>query len=154
MKTFKSFFTLFFVSIFFLSINSCCNSKDNQEELGPYNEVRTAQGFKELITNQGPEVQILDFRSEAEFAAGHIPGAKNFTATYQNTASDDASFCKDILNNFNKNKPLLIYGGNNIQLKHVVPGRISRIGFNKVNTYILLGGFNAWKEKFPEAVEK
>ena len=142
MKTFKLFITFFFTAVFVLSLNSC--SKDN-EGLGPFNKVADAGKFRDYIILGGDDVQILDFRSAAEFRAGHIPGAKNFEATVQNTESNDTDFCKAILNNFDKNRPLYMYGGNNAILQDVVPGRISKIGFEKLNKYILMGGFDAWK---------
>ena len=152
MKTFKSFFILFLASLFILSVNSCKKS-GSEEELGPHNKVRTAQGFDEYITAQGANLQLLDFRAEADFIAGHIPNAVNIPATVVNTASDNGEFAQQVLQRFDKTRPLFIYGGSDLNLEYIVPGRISKIGFGQPNTYILLGGFNVWKTEFPGKIE-
>ena len=155
MKTLKSFFLLLCVSALVLSVNSCKGSGD-EEELGPVNDVRTAPGFKDYINAYGGfgTAQILDFRSKADYDAGHIPGAINITATIANTASDNGQFARDVQIAFpDKNKPIWIYGGNDATLHRIAPGRISRLGYGQANTNILVGGFNAWKAAFPEDVD-
>ena len=127
----------------------------NSEELGPFIEVSTAQQFKGFIDSQGEGVQIVDFRSASEFAAGHIPGAINIPATIQNTKSNDAAFSHEILARLDKTKPVFLYGKKNDDvLGKVVPGRVSKLGFGHSNTYILLGGFEVWQEAFPDEVKK
>ncbi len=155
MKTFKSLFLLLFVSVFVLSVNSC--KKDGDEELGAFNKDSGAEKFHERIAAQGSDAQILDYRSAEEFAAGHIPGAINIEATVSNTASNNSSFATAVLATFDKTKPLYMYGGtggSSASLEYVVPGRISKIGFGKANTWILLGGFDTWVEAYPNEVEK
>lgn len=41
------------------------------------NEVRTPEGLKKLIDRKDPRFVIVDVRSPAEYAAGHIPTAIN-----------------------------------------------------------------------------
>ena len=43
--------------------------------LGP--QIRTAEGLRALIARQDPRFVIVDVRSPAEYAAGHIPTAIN-----------------------------------------------------------------------------
>jgi rhodanese-related sulfurtransferase len=155
MKTLKSFFLLLCVSALVLSVNSC-KGGGNEEELGPHNKIRSAEGFKDAIDARGGfgSAQILDFRSKEAFDAGHIPGAKHIHATVVNTASNDGTFAKAVLEMFpDKSKPIFMYGGTDANLEYVVPGRISKIGYGQANSNILLGGFNAWKAVFPDLVE-
>jgi len=152
MKTLK--FRLGTLLIVVSALVACNSTKDEPtEDDFTYNKVRTAEGFDELIIGQGANVQILDFRSEADFDAGHIPDAINITATVQNTASDNGEFAQRVLQEFDNNRPIFIYGRNDLNLEYIVPGRISRIGFRQSNTYILLGGFNVWIAAFPDKVE-
>ena len=153
MKTFRTFFVLFIVTVFAFSINSC-SKNDNQEELGAYSTIRDAADFKRRMSTQGDNVQILDFRSEADFDAGHIAGAKNIHATLEGTMSNNTPFCDKVLATFDKNRPLFMYGGKSVDLEFSVPGRISKIGFGRDNTYILQGGFDIWKKEFPNEIEK
>jgi rhodanese-related sulfurtransferase len=153
MKNFKSLFLLF-LSLFLLSVNSC--KKNNSEDLGPFNKIPTAEKFNAFIVQYGgyEGAQILDIRRADYYAVGHIPGAKNITATATNTSSNDASFCKEVLEKFDKTKPILIYGAKNaVDLEYYVPGRVSKIGFEQRNTFVLLGGYESWKEKYPNEVE-
>ena len=94
MKRLSSIFLV--ISFAVLAIcNSSCKSSGSEEELGPHNKVPSAENFRSYIISNGGfgTAQILDYRSETDFKAGHIKGAKNITATAQNTASDDAQFC-------------------------------------------------------------
>ena len=152
MKTFKSFFAFFLVSILVLSANSC--KKDGSEELGPFIEAPVGR-FKDAIDAQAGEARIVDYRSKADFDAGHIPGAINIPATVQNTKSNNSPFCEEILNRFpDKTKPIFLYGNkSSIDLQRIVPGRVSKIGFGRSNTYVLQGGFEAWEEAGFEVVK-
>jgi len=155
MKTFKSFFAFFLVSILVLSVNSC--KKENSEELGSFQGVleKDVQVFKDLINAQGEGVQIVDFRSADDFAAGHIPGAINIPATYQNTQSNNSFFCEEILRLLDKTKPVFLYGKKtDISLGKIVAGRVSKIGFEHARTCFFEGGFEAWKAAFPDEVER
>jgi len=146
MKFFKTFFIFFLALLFVLSVNSC----EDKSQLGSFNKVGTAEIFKKLI--QGDDVQLLDFRLEADFATGHIPGAINIPATAQNALFEDAPFYEEVLRKFDKTGPLFMYGGNDFILEHLIPGYISKIGFGKSHTYILSGGFDRWKAAFPEEI--
>ncbi|MDR1729301.1 MAG: rhodanese-like domain-containing protein [Prevotellaceae bacterium] len=152
MKTFKSFFLLLFASALVFSVNSC-KSGNGEEELPDFNMVRTAEGFKEFIDEHGgfESAQILDFRSAEDFANGHVPGAVNIPATAVNT--DNGEFAQEVMAFFpDKSKPIYMYGG--MMLDNVVAGRISGLGYGKVNSNLLMGGFNAWKAAFPDEIEQ
>ena len=153
MKTFKSFFAFFLVSALVLFVDSC--KKDSSEELGSFIEA-DAKEFKNQMDRQGEGVQIVDFRSKAEFDAGHIPGAESIPADLENTASNSSSFCQEVLQKFNTNKPIFLYGKEkgNAHLQRIVPGRVSKIGFGDKNTCVLMGGFEAWEKAFPSEVVK
>ena len=148
MKTFKSFFAFFLVSVLVLSVNSC---KNNSEDLGYFVDAQTAQRFKGFIDTQGAGAQIVDFRSKTEYDAGHIPGAIWIQATVQNTKSNKSSFCKEISEKMDKSKPVFLYGKkNDIALGKVVPGRVAKIGFS--STYYMGDGFESWKDAGFEVV--
>lgn len=155
MKTFKLFFTLCLASIFVLSVNSC--KKEKTEELGPYYKIPSAETLKgsySHLLDVENGAQIVDYRSQAEFVAGHIPGAINIPATIANTASDDADFCKKILARCNKSTPVLLYGKKSAaDLEHIVPGRVSKIGYGYDKTFVLLGGFEGWKKAYPTEIQ-
>ncbi len=113
MKTFKAFFLLLFASALVLSVNSC-NKGGDEEKLPDFNMVRSAAGFKEAIENQGGfgNAQILDFRSEADFAKGHIPGAVNIPATPVNTGSANGPFAQKVLETFDQTC-IFVWGNDN-----------------------------------------
>ena len=107
----------FFLILFILTQNS------NYEllELNDYKE-KIKDGY-----------QIIDVRTQSEFAHGHIPSAINLDFY-------DSTFVTEI-NKFSKNEPILIYchSGNRSQKTGII---MDSLGFNKV--YDLKGGYLVW----------
>jgi len=96
----------------------------------------TSQDAFALIqdTQSNPDFVILDVRTRAEFASGHIENAINmdfYSETFRNE-----------LNNLDKNKTYLIYcrsGGRSGKASDIT----AELNFKKV--YNMIGGITAWK---------
>ncbi len=94
--------------------------------------------------------QIIDYRSEEDFAKGHIPGAVNIPVTIKDLDGEhgNCEYTKKAMAVFDTNEPLLVYGGDvgfgiNGQ---AVPGHLA-CKFGEDNVTLLVGGFKAWEEK-------
>lgn len=91
-----------------------------------------AKGAKELLSGSGPVV-VLDVRTPAEFASGHIAGAKNLDF-------NDAGFV-DGLSKLDRGATYLVHcaaGGRSTRSL----ARFKELGFKSV--VHLDGGFNGW----------
>ncbi len=93
-------------------------------------EIIELNDYKKKI-NKG--YQIIDVRTQSEFAHGHIPNATNIDFY-------NSSFITEI-NKLSKNKPVLIYcrSGNRSQKVGVI---MDSLGFDKI--YDLKGGYSIW----------
>jgi phage shock protein E len=107
-----------------------------------------AKGYKDLNVEQFDKLRsntntvILDVRTPEEFAAGHIPGAKNIDI---NSLDFDRK-----TGHLDKSKTYLVNcasGGRSAR----ACGKLSKMNFE--NCYNLLGGMHAW-EKAGKPVEK
>ena len=107
-----------------------------------------AQGFKNVAVEEFDKLrgdkqkQVLDVRTPAEFAAGHIPGAINIDI-------NGPDFEKKVVT-LKKDKTYLVNcagGGRSAR----ACGRMSALNFTSL--YNLQGGFKAWEEA-GKAVEK
>ena len=102
--------------------------------------ITSQNAFSLIQDNQGnPDFLILDVRTPAEFASGHIENALNldfYSETFRNE-----------LNNLNKNKTYLVYckvGGRSQNTLNIM----AELNFKEV--YNMAGGITAWKaEGFP-----
>jgi len=91
--------------------------------------------FAKAIEKYGTE-QLIDVRTPAEYAQGHIPGAR-LVNIY------DASFQQKILEGLTKSKPVLIYCRSGH--RSMVAARfLAEKGFTVINLRL---GFNDWKSK-------
>ena len=139
----------------YIALYNELNPEESSEELGPFIKIPTAltltRDYNYLLTGG----RIVDYRSAADFVAGHIPGAVNIPATISNTASNGALFCLQIQSQFpDKTKPILFYGKKSaVELERIVPGRVSVIGYNYNNTFVLLGGYEEWIKEYPTEIE-
>ncbi|NVN16828.1 rhodanese-like domain-containing protein [Muricauda sp. HICW] len=95
-------------------------------------QVMDREEYKEAISRG--KVQLVDIRTKAEFASGHIKGAKNIDF-FQGSAFESA-FSK-----LKKDAPVFIYcqSGNRSQK---AARRLVELGFAKV--YDLRGGYRSW----------
>jgi 3-mercaptopyruvate sulfurtransferase SseA len=143
-KSFK--FILSFSIVFFALFASSCK-KDKVENLVPHQKMKMVDFYNAYKQVEVGSLQILDYRKAADFAAGYIPGAKNYEATEQNTNGNNAPFCQFVKENFTTTKPIFLYGnsGDNLYFGNFVPGRVSLLGFDYQNTVFLMDGMEAWK---------
>ncbi len=80
-----------------------------------------------------PEAQILDVRTPAEFAAGHIPGALCIDIY-------SADFVERCLAELDPSKPVLVYCRSGARSSSAADF-LARSGYHGAN---LIGGFTAW----------
>lgn len=102
----------------------------NQKQEGVL--VANPDTFEQKMTE--PEVQILDVRTEGEFAEGHIQDAQNI-----DVLQDDF---KEKVATLDKNKPVMVYckmGGRSAK----AAGILKEMGFTQIVD--LEGGYTAWK---------
>lgn len=102
----------------------------NQKQEGVL--VANPDTFEQKMTE--PEVQILDVRTEGEFAEGHIQDAQNI-----DVLQDDF---KEKVATLDKNKPVMVYckmGGRSAK----AAGMLKEMGFTQIVD--LEGGYTAWK---------
>lgn len=102
----------------------------NQKQEGVL--VANPDTFEQTMTE--PEVQILDVRTEGEYAEGHIQNAKNI-----DVLQDDF---KEKVATLDKNKPVMVYckmGGRSAK----AAGILKEMGFTTIVD--LEGGYTAWK---------
>ncbi|MBR6104453.1 MAG: rhodanese-like domain-containing protein [Paludibacteraceae bacterium] len=143
-KTFKFLFFALLSAV--VGVFSACSSSDDVE-LGDHNEC-TALSFKNAIDDaqeKGVNYRIVDYRKKSEYDASHIPGAVwVMEGTTKNM--NDGSFAAALKNAYGTSTKLFLYGSNNSVLMMTLAGSVSKGGFGKANTNILVGGFDAWKK--------
>ncbi len=90
------------------------------------------EDYKKAISNG--KVQLVDVRTRAEFASGHIKGASNIDF-FQGAAFESA------FSRMKKDKPVYLYcqSGNRSQK---AARRLAQMGFAEV--YDLRGGYRTW----------
>lgn len=94
----------------------------------------SADDFEHLIRTK-ERVQLVDVRTPGEFNNGHLDGAENVNY-------NDRKFMEEMLNSFDRRKPLFIYclsGGRSGSALE----ELSENGFTEI--YNLDGGIMAWK---------
>ena len=153
MKKLNSILFLAVAAIMAICVGASCSS-DSDEELDPYYDVN-ASGFHTMIAkldSAGAKYVIVDGRTAALYAAGHIKGAVNYYVTAQNTISDDAAFPAWLKANYPiaSGYYVLIYGCP----LYYGPGRVSNCGYGKAHTYYLNENYAAWVAAYPTEIEK
>lgn len=153
MKKLRGFFVFVAAAVFAVCTTSCSSGDD--EQLGPHTKwvldekasiLETVDKKVEYDKKNGIEYAIVDYRSASDYEVGHMKGAVNIPATVQNTSSEDAEFCVELLKRFDTSTRLYFYGdGKNGNLEYVVPGRASKLGFGEAKSIILVGGYDKWK---------
>lgn len=122
---------------------SCSDDGGGKEKLEGYNKLDAAK-FKAMIDSES-DPQILDYRSAAKYAEGHIPGAINIDATDPKTwSSDNGEFMQKLTAQFETSKKIFIYGdGGWSSSGMALPGRIANT-WGKPLTYNLESGYKGW----------
>lgn len=127
---FKNFILVFA----FLLFNASCNSQTKDGI-----KVVNATEFKSLTKDN---VQLVDVRTEEEFAEGHLKNAVNYDVK-------EADF-KEQVEKLDKNEPVYIYcrsGGRSAKAAAI----LSEMGFK--NVYDLDGGITSWTDNKNEIVK-
>ena len=136
---------LFFAAFVAVLLCVSCSDGDGggKEKLEGYNKLDAAR-FKAMIDNES-NPQILDYRSAAKYAEGHIPGAINIDATDPKTwSSDNGEFMQKLTAEFETSKKIFIYGdGGWSSSGMALPGRIANT-WGKPLTYNLESGYKGW----------
>lgn len=96
--------------------------------------------FEAKTKNQ--KVQLVDVRTPAEFASGHLKSAKNI-----NYASDTFS---EELAKLDKTKAIYIYCAAGGRSGKTIP-MLQKLGFDQI--FDLEGGINAWKKEGKETIK-
>ena len=138
-------FKLFFAACMAISMTSCdsCGG-GGQDDLCDHGKAN-APAFKTYLEKQTIK-QIIDYRSEEKYNAGHIPDAINIpfvSAKQINGSNGDCEYVKLALDNFDANIPLFVYGedaGFGIQ-GNSIPGQLA-CKFKDVT--LLEGGYSKW----------
>jgi phage shock protein E len=125
-----NFFKLLFVIGGFINLSCSANAQ---------NKV-SAIDFEAKIKNQ--KVQLIDVRTPAEFASGHLKNAKNI-----NYASDNFP---EEMSKLDHTKALYIYCAAGGRSSKAVPV-LEQLGFKQI--FDLEGGINAWKTAGKETVK-
>lgn len=144
------YFKLFFAAVLAVCMSACdgCGG-GGSEELSGYIK-KNAKGFKasyDAEMEQYGNVQMIDCRTAAEYAEGHIPGAINIDGT--NPASyngDNSEFMKAAKAAFVKERKIFLYstkGYNAIGM--TLPGRVANY-WGKQKTINLETGYDEWVE--------
>ncbi len=95
------------------------------------------------VLKELPKLQVLDVRTEEEFQAGHLKGAKLIPWT-------DQDFAKRAGSELEKDKPLLVYCRSG-KRSAAAAKALEKLGFAEIIT--LEGGTLAWVKEGHELVE-
>lgn len=121
-----------------MAILGLCSSVNAQNSVKFDNT--DVSGFAKLITN--PDEQILDVRTPAEFADGHIPGAVNIDIYSDN-------FMEDALKTLDPHRPVAVYCRSGKRSADAA-SRLAAKGYHVTN---LTGGILAWSEQKRQTVK-
>lgn len=92
----------------------------------------SVEEFQQMISND-PTVQLLDIRTPAEYAEGHLIGAVNINWR-------DADFSQQVQEQLDPSRPVLLY----CQTSRRSAAAASWFSGNGYKTYNLRGGIQAW----------
>lgn len=112
----------------FLGLNACAGAQDKN-----FTDMDVAE-FSELLANGG--VQLVDVRTPAEYAGGHIAGADNINVF-------DSDFIDKSLKSLDKSRPVAVYCRSGKRSADAAR-KLSEKGFDVTN---LKGGILAWEEE-------
>lgn len=143
MKTVKFLLLVLFSALVSVYATSCKSDSDVQQDEHYEHDAATFKEKIEAAQAKNAKYQIIDYRSKAEYDAGHIPGAVWVAeATAQNMG--DNSFANLLKNTYGIDSFMFIYGGKRSDLMMTLAGSISSVGFGKNHTRALVGGYDAW----------
>ena len=131
----KTIVTLTFISLFLLSCNNHNNTKKTEVV-----ELITVEEMDSLL--EMGKVQLVDVRTSAEYADGHIDGAVNI-----DFGSDNFEM---LIAEVDKSKPVAVYCGRGGR-SGKCSAYMQKAGFTKI--YDLDGGITEWKYKGRELIK-
>lgn len=134
---------------------SCSKDGKGSDELCDHRKA-DPQPYFNFMESQA-EQHVVDYRSEEDFAKGHLLNAINIPATIKDLdgANGNCEYVKKVLQSFNydTDTPLFVYGGKDAfgTKGMAVPGQLA-CKFKVVT--LLVGGYDGWvKEGLPTTVE-
>jgi len=133
----KSIVVAFVSCLMVLVVTSC---KEGKAQEGPNVELITVSDMEEALI--ADDIQLIDVRTKAEFASGHIDDAKNIV--YQGSDWDKQVASLD------KDKPVYVYcakGGRSAKCA----SKLEEAGFTKI--FDLDGGVTKWINEGKEVVK-
>lgn len=156
MKKFKLFLIGMLAAMVSLVATGCGSDDDGNVSQDAHNQV-SAQKMHDLIqtcNEKQKAYMIVDYRSNADYTAEHVKGAK-WIMEADNHNMDDKSFAKAVKDACPNGYDTYIFlvGYPKADQMMTLAGSVSSAGFHKVHTYILLGGVEAWKAAFPSEME-
>ncbi len=140
-------FKLFFSAVMAVCMTSCdsCGGGGSDSDLCDHVKV-SAASFK-FALEKSPKSIIIDYRSEEDFAKGHIPGAVSLPVTVKDLdgVKGNCPYVKRVLEICGVGTEIFVYGADSgwgIN-GNAVPGQLAcKFGEDKVT--LLEGGINAW----------
>lgn len=138
-------FKLFFAAVMAVSMTSCdsCGG-GGEDDLCDHDKLGYSY-FKSDLEKQST-LQLIDYRSEADFKAGHIPGAVNLPVSNKmlDGTKGDCEYVDKALELFDPNIPLFVYGGDSGFgiYGNSVPGQLACKFTAGVS--LLDGGYKKW----------
>lgn len=136
-------FKLFFAAVMAVSMTSCDSCGGGEDDLCDHLKYGVEK-FKDGIEKQS-NLQLLDYRSAADFKNGHIPNAVNIPVSNKmlDGTKGNCEYVDLALEQFDPNVTLFVYGGDSGfgVFGNSVPGQLAC----KFNSVVLLeGGYNSW----------
>ena len=113
--------------VVFLGLNSCIKK--------PVEGVRVVDVTTYETQLKQPNIQLIDVRTPAEYAEGHIANSKNINITGEDFDEQVALL--------NKSKPVMLYCKSGMRSAKASL-RLKELGFENITD--LEGGFNNWSE--------
>ena len=134
-----------FAALLGTSVAEAIEKKDGQFQV-----FTAATDLKQWVAQakaSGRQYAIIDYRSRAEYDAGHIPGAVwIMQATPTNVAAPDNKFAHAVLARYPVTTCIILYG-NSFTLERDVAGSVSAAGYNVAHTFSYSGGYSQWTEQ-------
>lgn len=106
-----------------------------------------------LALLESEEYVFFDVRKAADYAAGHIPGAKSYDmdAAKEGNFNAGVATMQAATRNLDKNIIVICYTGN--RYAQATTNVLSAMGYDMSKVFTLEGGFNAWSEAYGDKIE-
>ncbi len=142
-----------FVMLISVIISMCCLSCDeNCEGCGdtfPFVEYTQSTTFYDTYTSYTGTKALIDIRVDSLYNSGHLDGAVNLPFVISYTDTEKEQWGKTLLEKYQTNTCLFIYGATSFELNKRVAKCVSRLGYGMKNVRIFSKGYDdlqsVWK---------